>query len=483
VIDKEGYEYKTEPYAHQVTAFEQGRTMVYQALLAEMGTGKSKIICDTVAYLYGAGKINALLIFGNNGSYTNWATDEIPTHMPDRVERNVVVWKGATGKRYKRMLDSLLTPGVFHLQVLVMNIEALAFDSGFDMALRFARCHQTMTVIDESTTIKNHKAKRTKAAIRIGYESIARRILTGSAVTNNPLDIYSQAEFLSTGCLGFTSWYAFRAQYAELQEIVLRESGRKVKVVTGYRTLDKLTADLQRFSFIIKKEDCLDLPPKVYEKYKVELTPEQTKLYEQLRKTSVAQLESEEYVTAKVVLTKLLRLHQLVCGHLTDDDGTIHKVSSNRLTALNAVLDEVSGPVIVWANYRADIHDIAENLRKRDDGELATYFGDTSDAERIDIRQRFQQGAIKYLVCNPQTAGYGLTLTASSNVIYYSNNFDAEKRQQSEDRCHRIGQTKSVTYVDLYCPKTVDEKILKALRTKKALADKVLVSTWRELLA
>ncbi len=482
MIDKEGYEYKTRPYDHQRSAFEQGRTMVYQALLMEMGTGKSKIICDTAAYLYYAGKINALLIFGNNGSYSNWATDEIPTHMPHLVERNVVVWKGATGKRYKKMLDSLFVPGVFHLQVLVMNIEALAFESGFSVALRFARTHSTMTVIDESTTIKNHKAKRTKAAIKIGHESLARRILTGSAVTNNPLDIYAQAEFLSTGCLGFTSWYTFRAHYAELQEIRLRETGRMVKVVAGFRALDRLTSDLQRFSFIVKKEDCLDLPPKVYEKYKVELTAQQSKLYDQLHKTSVAELEAEQFVTARIVLTKLLRLHQLVCGHLTDDDGTIHVVPNNRLSALNTVLEEVSGPVIVWATYRADIQAIRESLTKRDDGAVATYYGDTTDKERIDIRQRFQQGAIKYLVANPQTAGYGLTLTAASNVVYYSNNFDAEKRQQSEDRCHRIGQTRSVTYVDLYCPGTVDEKILKALRSKKALADKVLVTNWRELL-
>ncbi len=458
--------------------------MIYQALLMEMGTGKSKVAIDTASYLYQHGKVNGLLIFGNNGSYSNWATDEIPTHMPDLVERNVVVWKGATGKRMERMLESLFVPDAFHLQVLVMNIEALAYEKGLRVALRFARTHRTLTVIDESTTIKNHKAKRTKGAMAIGKESVARRILTGSAVTNNPLDIYAQAEFLCHGALGFTSWYAFRAHYAELQEIRLRDTGRKVKVVVGYRALDKLTADLRAFSFIIKKEDCLDLPPKVYERYKVEMTPEQTRLYDQLKRTSVAELEAEQFVTARVVLTKLLRLHQLVCGHLTDDEGEAHDIPSQRLTALHTVLDEMSTPVIIWANYRADIFAIAKSLAKRNEGtaRVASYFGDTSDQQRNDIREQFQAGRLDYLVCNPQTAGYGLTLTRANNVVYYSNNFDAEKRQQSEDRCHRIGQTKSVTYVDLYCPGTVDEKILKALRSKKALADKVLVSTWRELL-
>jgi len=487
VRDKEGYEYKTVPYDHQRSAFEQGRRMRYQALLMEMGTGKSKVIIDTATYFYEKGKINALLIFANNGSYTNWMTQEIPTHMPDRVERNVVCWKvGGSGKKLQRLYDTLFVPEVMHLQVLVMNVEAMAFDKAREFALRFARTHDTMVVVDESTTIKNHKAKRTKGVMAVAREAVARRILTGSAITNNPLDLYSQCEFLSRGALNFTSYYSFKAYYAELQEITLRASGRKVKIVTGYRYLDKLTRDLQQFSFIIKKEDCLDLPPKVYERFAVEMTPDQARLYDQMKRTSVAELQEETFVTAPLVLTKLLRLHQLVCGYATDDDGNVHEVPHRRLAGMDDVLAEMSEPVIIWANYRHDLLAIANHLRAKEGmrkEDVALYFGDTSDQERIDIREGFQAGKIRYLVGNPQTAGYGLTLTAAANVVYYSNSYDADKRQQSEDRCHRIGQDRSVTYVDLYVPGTVDEKILKSLRDKKAMADRILISNWEELLA
>lgn len=478
------YRYKTKPYEHQRIAFEESRGKKYYGLLMEMGTGKTKVILDTAAYLWDRGKINALLVFANNGSYTNWMTDEIPLHLPDHVARNVVCWKvGGTGKRLERLYATLFTPNQMHLQILVMNVEALAFDKGLNFALRFVRTHQTLTVVDESTTIKNHKAKRTRGIMRVGKESVARRILTGSAITNNPLDLYAQCDFLSRGCLQFTSYYAFRSYYAELQEIRLKDTGRMVKIVTGYRYLDKLTRDLQAFSFIIKKDDCLDLPPKVYEKYRVEMTPEQARLYEQLRKTSVAELEGDTHVTARIVLVKLLRLHQLVCGHLKDDEGRTHEVPHRRLDALDTVLAEVSGPAIIWASYRADIKAIAAHLSRDKKCRVATYFGDTSDEERIKVREAFQAGRLDRLVGNPSTAGYGLTLTASSHHVYYSNTFDAGVRQQSEDRSHRIGQTKSVTYTDLYCPKTIDEKILKSLRTKKQFADRILVSNWRELLA
>lgn len=478
------HQYKTTPYEHQRLAFEGSRDKRYYALLMEMGTGKSKVILDTAAYLWDQGKINALLIFANNGSYTNWATQEIPAHLPDHVARNVVCWKvGGTGKKLDQIYETLFVPEVMHLQVLVMNIEAMAFDRGVEFAMRFVRSHRVLCVVDESTTIKNHKAKRTKGVMKVGRECVAKRILTGSAITNNPLDLYSQTEFLQSGCLGYTSYYAFRATYAELREIQLRSTGRKVNVISGFRNLDRLTRDLQRFSFIIKKEDCLDLPPKIYEKFAVEMSPEQVKLYEQMRRTAVAELEAETFVTAKVVLTKLLRLHQLVCGHLTDDNGVVHAIPHNRLTALGDILDEVNGPAIVWASYRADIQAITEFLKARDDGRVASYYGDTTDQERIDIRQDFQDEKIRYLVGNPSTAGYGLTLTAAANVVYYSNTFDADKRQQSEDRCHRIGQTKSVTYVDLFCRGTIDEKILKSLRDKRVIADRVLVSNWREMLS
>ena len=150
-----------------------------------------------------------------------------------------------------------------------------------------------------------------------------------------------------------------------------------------------------------------------------------------------------------------------------------------------SILEEVDGMVIIWANYRQDIRTIAETIAKKYGKEtVSTYYGDTPDNERQDIVLKFQDpdSSLRFFVGNQQTAGYGLTLTAASTVVYYSNNYDLEKRIQSEDRAHRIGQKNNVTYIDLIAEKTVDERIVKALRNKINIASKVLGEEFKEWL-
>tara|TARA_R110000803_G_scaffold106572_1_gene174662 strand:- start:819 stop:1361 length:543 start_codon:yes stop_codon:yes gene_type:complete len=172
-----------------------------------------------------------------------------------------------------------------------------------------------------------------------------------------------------------------------------------------------------------------------------------------------------------------MRLHQITCGHLKNDDGTITEIKNNRLDELLNVLDEVEGKVIIWANYIYDIEHIVSAIKKKYGLEsVVQYYGAISSDERQKTIDRFQDpdSDARFFVGNPQTGGYGITLTAANNVIYYSNGYDLEKRLQSEDRAHRIGQKKSVTYVDLIAPKTIDEKIRKALRDKINIASEIL---------
>ena len=363
-----------------------------------------------------------------------------------------------------------------------MNVEALAYERSFNVAYRFTKYYKTLAVVDESTTIKNPKAKRTKSAMKIGKEAVARRIMTGSVVDNNPLDAFSQFEFLKPACLGFSSFYSFRNHYAEMIDMTTKNSPRAFKVVTGYKNVNDLHRRMSEVSFIIKKAECLDLPAKVYQKFEVELTDEQKRMYLELTKRSITEIQGE-MVSVKIVLTKLLKLHQLVCGHVKDDEGVVHKVEHNRIKALETVLEEVSGQVIVWANYRDDIFAIEKHLKKLyGENSVLTYFGDTKDAERTLAKEVFKREnetkGYRFLVGNPQTGGYGINLTGASTVVYYSNSFDAEKRNQSEDRAHRIGQTEKVTYIDLVAKGTIDEKILKALRNKKNLSDEITISNW-----
>jgi SNF2 family DNA or RNA helicase len=288
------------------------------------------------------------------------------------------------------------------------------------------------------------------------------------------MDLYQQCAFLSDGCLNISSYYAFQARYAVVVERQL--ASHSFKQIVGYRRLDELKEKLDRFSFRVKKEECLDLPDKLYVKREVDLTDEQVKAYNDMKAVAMALIDGGMVSTVNA-LTQLMRLHQIVCGHVKLDDGTIKELPNKRIDELMAIVEETDGKMIIWANYRHDIEAIKLALQKEYGmSSVATYYGDTEAEERQRIVNRFQDpnDELRFFVGNPSTGGYGLTLTAASTMVYYSNSFDLEKRLQSEDRAHRIGQTKNVTYIDLIAPGTVDEKIVKALRNKIDIATQVL---------
>ena len=330
-------------------------------------------------------------------------------------------------------------------------------------------------VVDESTTIKNRKATRTKNVMMLADEAKYRRILTGSPVTKSPMDLYSQCAVLSPKALGFNSYYAFQNRYALVQK---RKMGtRAFQEIVGYRRLDELNSKLDRFSNRILKEECLDLPDKMYIRRDVALTDEQKRVYLQMKKLALAKLENGELATTASVLTQIMRLQQICCGFLQPDDGEIQTLDNNRLKELLEITDELQGKAIIWASYTHDIQQIASALRDRFGPEaVATYYGDTPQDERQAIVEKFQDkdSPLRFFVGQPRTGGYGITLTAANTTVYYSNSYDLEIRLQSEDRAHRIGQRNKVTYIDLVSPDTIDEKILIALRGKIDLAGKVL---------
>ena len=476
------YKFKTKPYEHQLEALEKSWAQETYALFMEMGTGKSKVLVDNIAMLYDRGAIRGALIVAPKGVYKNWDQIEFPTHLPEHVEHTKVLWEPNITKRKQVELDTLFN-GKEDLKILIMNVEAFSTTKGLDFAQRFLNIFlgRALFGIDESTTIKTPTAKRTKNILKIGNLAKYRRILTGSPVTKSPLDLYSQCEFLDPYHLGHQSYYSFRARYANM--IDRNFGGRRVQIVGSYRRLPELTAKLEKFSYRVLKEDCLDLPPKVFTKRIVELTDEQKKVYAQMKRMAIAELDGKVMSTVNV-MTQLMRLHQVTCGHFKADDQTVKPVKNNRITALLELLEETDGKVIIWANYREDIKNIVQSLKKAY-GEASTveYHGGVDSTLRQDNIAQFQQknGPTRYFVGNAQTGGYGITLTAANTVVYYSNSYDLEKRLQSEDRAHRIGQTGSVTYVDFISEGTIDEKIVKSLRNKVNIANEIMgedISTW-----
>ena len=385
------YKFKTKPYEHQLKALEKSWAQDTYALFMEMGTGKSKVLVDNIAMLYDRGAIKGALVVAPKGVYKNWDSIEFPVHMPEHIEYTKVLWEPTSTKKKQAELDTLFADDD-KLKILIMNVEAFSTSKGLDFARSFLNIFvgRALIGIDESTTIKNPTAKRTKNILTIGDLAKYRRILTGSPVTKSPLDLYSQCDFLDPNHLGHQSYYSFRARYANMVD--RNFGGRRVQIVGSYRRLGELSDLLDSFSYRVLKEECLDLPEKVFTKRFVELTKEQDKAYKQMKEMALAMLDDGKLMSTVNVMTQLMRLHQITCGHFKADDGTITHLKNNRIDTLMELLDETDGKVIIWANYVEDIKNIVESLKKAY-GEASTveYHGSVDPRVRQENIALFQE--------------------------------------------------------------------------------------------
>lgn len=486
------YCWRHTPYDHQVSAFEISKNRRAFAYFAEMGTGKSLMVLMNATYLYVEGKIDALVIVAPGGMYRNWES-EINEHLTNEFPRKIAVWSSAAKKDEKKALANLRA-GEKVLRILLMNIEAFVSDKALEYIFDFTKDHRTMMVIDESTLIKSPTAKRTKVAINLGKFAIYRRLCSGNPVPNGLLDIHSQSEFLEHNILGYGNYFAFRNRFAVMQEMKL--GSHSFKRIVGFRDTEKVQQLMRQFSFIIKKSDCLDLPKKVYQVIDVQLGPLQAKAYESMTQDAFVSLDGGGQVSAQMVITQLIRLHQISCGFLKPDheDEVPFAEPNPRIEIMLDILSQVPRKAIVWATYRKNIRQIIDAISEKFGKEsVAEYYGDTSQEKRKEAKISFQDpnSPVKFIVSNPDTGRFGNTWTQADTVIYFSNSYNLESREQSEDRAHRISQTgmihgddtePSVLYIDLVARGTVDERILKVLKGKKKLTEEIVQSNWRWLL-
>lgn len=477
------YRFHTRPFAHQQEAFALSWERPAFAMLMEQGTGKTKVLLDTAAALLETQRIDGLLIIADNGIHRNWITDELPVHWPPRLRQSSLIWQSgkSKSKRWQASFTALLA--FRGLAILAMNVDALITRLGAETLQRFfAARKNVLMVVDESSSIKNPTAKRTKAAIHFGQLSAYRRIANGTPAVESPLDVYSQFLFLDPRILGFTSYFTFKHTYAVW--IPQHFPGRKrfemlAKNPDGsprYINLDELQRKIATASYRKLKDECLDLPPKLYQRRYFELSNEEARLYTQLRETFLLEMSQQDVIPVTLTITRMLRLQQIASGYLPSMGEEPEKpiaMHSSRLMALMALLEEVprTAPVIIWARFRYDVALICQWLIGQFGPEaVARYDGAVSDEDRARNKTRFQSGAARFFVGNPAAGGKGLTLTQAATMIYYSNSFRLEHRLHSEDRAHRIGQTQRLTIFDLMALDTVDFKVVQALRAKKDLA-------------
>ena len=478
------YDYKTTPYWHQDDVLRASWDKINWAFFMEMGTGKSKVCIDTASMLYERGEIDTFIVVAPKGVYRNWANLEIPAHMPDRVREGALLslWRPSPTKSLKQDLISFMAPAT-GFRVLMMNVEALSTAKGQRFLASVLKSSKALLAIDESTAIKSPKASRTKALLKMSHLAKYRRILTGFPVTQSPMDLWSQCRFMDKNLLGECgdNFFQFQYRYAIMNKRTM--GTHSFNQIVGYRNLEELSGLLKNFSSRVMKDECLDLPSKIYIQRSVSLSEDQNRIYDDLKKYALAHIEDQEFMTATNVMTQLLRMQQVLSGHTKSDSGEMIEVEDNRLNELMSCLEESGGKAIIWSRFRYDVKRIAAALvKKYGPRSTVTYFGDTSDDDRTDAIERFQNGEARFFVGNPQTGGYGITLTAATTVIYFANSFDLAIRMQSEDRAHRIGQTEHVTYIDLIAEGTIDEQIVKALRSKMDIASVVMGEELKEWL-
>lgn len=488
--------FKTKPYRHQLECLNRFGRSEYFALLADMGTGKTFIIINNIADLWSCGELDSVLVFAPNGVHTNWTDREIPKHMPDWVRSEACSWSSTMNKKEKVIFERVVSGNAEgSLRIFTMNWEALGTKRAFDAAEKFCKtAGALMIVCDESHNVKNPSAARTKALMKLRKHSKWRRIMSGTPIANAPFDAFSQFSFLDDHILRTTSYFAFKAEYADMipqesrmMQNLMRAKGlrRAPQIVSRgvdgrprYKNLEKLNSLIAPHSFRVLKKDCLDLPEKIYKTVLFDLTNEQRAIYDRVQEEGRLMLNGEDTPINR--LTVLGKLSQITSGYYLHPDaqspvrieGGTPKMEL-LIDRVNEIVSEQDRKVIIWARYHVEISDIVQALKANGftDEHVVQYHGGIGKAERSEAIDRFERGEARIFVGQQQAGGTGITLVAASFVIYFSNTFSLTDRLQSEDRAHRIGQTEAVTYINLVAKGTVDVAISSALEAKKNIAE------------
>lgn len=465
------FPYKTKPRDWQAEAFLFARDKPFFGLFFEQGLGKTKTIFDIAAHKWQKGEIEALFVIAPNNVHVQWVKEQLDTHMPDFVPRKCVYWRSESTKKKDRLIEDLFAykDG---LKIFTMGQESLITKQGQAIVSRLLSSNKTFFVIDESPSIKNVSASRTKVALKLGPLAKCRAILSGTPIGKGVEDLYSQLMFLHESVLGFRSYYTFRNYFCEERQVMGAPQG--VKEIVSYKNLDELKSRMFKHCIRKSARECLDLekPDRII--YPVELTPEQKRIYLNLAKESIAQIESGEIVTAEQAAVKLMRLQQVVSGFVKDENGLIHRIPTNRPQAAMNFFKESDSKLIIWARYHEDINMLHDMFK---DYKHVLWDGRTGNDERIRAKEQFMDDdKCMLFIANQAAAGTGLDGFQKScrRMLYFTNNFKATDRWQSEARLVRMGQEEQVLIGDLEAKGTVDLKVRMSIIKREKQAYEVL---------
>ncbi len=317
-------------------------------------------------------------------------------------------------------------------------------------------------IYDESHNIKNGKSQRTKAAWYLGKLAAYRRILTGTPISRDLMDAWSQFKFLDGRILGYSNPVAYRSHYCIM-------GGYKDKQIIGSQNLEEFYATIAPYTYRKTKKEVTDLPEKIYVKRPYVMSEDTKRHYNSMKKMWLTRFDNGEIKDAKNAVVAMLRLQQIACGYLEHEDGKIEVISDERLEAMMEIIEQVEGQVVIWARFTQDVIRIADRLEKTGQG-VSLYYGELPDGARRFSKQAFVRGVTRFFVGNIAVSTGLDGLQCAPNMIFYSNSFDALSRWQSEDRGHRFGMCESLTIFDLVARGSIDTTILKNLSEKRDLA-------------
>lgn len=494
------FQFKTQPYIKQREALDRSATARAFALHMEQGTGKTKVIIDNAAMLYHDDKIDALLVVAPNGVHKGWVKEQLPVHLHENTPTIAVCWNRAKPKDQERLYALGRA-----LRILTINYEALTTKAGQTAVKRFLTAFRVLWANDESHRYKNPKAQATKFITDHRHLAAYRRNLTGTPAAESPLNLWTQFNFLDPMILRFPSLTSFRAHFAVLEpptsplvrsilDKLIAKYGRaraakmSPQIISRdregrprYRNIEQLTDLIAPHSYRCTRDECLDLPPKIYEKRFVEMNAEQKRMYVSLRDNFMAEVNGG-LITAPLAITRMMRLQQVTGGFVPDESGTTQPlgISNPKMEALLEIAEDYPGKIIIWSRFVAELELISTHLEEI--GGVARYWGEISSAQREENKRRFiEDPECRFWVSQPRAGGTGIDglQRVASTVVYFSNEFSLTSRLQSEDRAHRDGQKHSVVYIDLEAEDTIDAAIINALRAKKEVADLITGDDWK----
>lgn len=472
----ENFPFVHPPFEHQKEAYVKAYNQDSFALFFEQGLGKTKTSIDLTCMWHGTNVIDTVLVVCPVSIRQVWER-EFAEHCKMAYEVQIMNPKG----------DIKWQDEDGRLRVLVVGVESLSQGRTWtSLQGLIPSLGRIALVVDESSRVKNHKAKRTECVVELATWCTKRLILTGTPVTQGLQDLYSQFQVLSPETLALTSFYAFRNRYCVTETIPGAPPGA-VRIV-GYQRVEELMDLIEPWSLRKTKDECLDLPPKTYQTRFVDMAPAQRKAYQELKDNLWTEIQKEcgekERIEVEMILEAYMRLQQITGGHypVVWEEIVNRKPKKKsraepipgknpKLQELSELMDETQGKVLIFVRFRAELTAIVDRLTK-DGREVVTFHGGLTEDEKKESVRSLQEGHATVLVAS-YAAAYGLTLTAASTVVYFSQDFGLENYLQSQDRIHRIGQVNACTYIHLVCSGSVDEDVTTALQNKKSLADVV----------